>query len=118
MEKEELVEEQIVEEVKKEEKIEDKSFENSKKKTGIGRKIFNIVFWVGVALLAAIWITDFLRVRNNKEPQFCLKETVHEFEDGTVTECMGLGYKTYKYNRSSLSGGIEFGPFFIKMKEK
>ena len=90
----------------------------SKNKKGLGKKIFNIVFWVIVAILAIIWITDFMRIRDDKDPQFCLSTEVHEFEDGTVTECTGLGYKTYRYNRSSMSTGIEFGPFFMNMREK
>lgn len=108
------------EKIIKEEKITEKEEKTVSKKIkkGLGKKIFNIIFWVAVAILAVIWITDFMRIRDDKDPQFCLSKTVHEFEDGTVTECTGLGYKTYRYNRTSMSNGIEFGPFFMSMREK
>ncbi len=88
----------------------------SLEKSGIGKLIFNIVFWVVLIGLAVIWGIEFLNVKNDKEPMFCLDKTIHEFSDGIVTECTGLGYKIYNYDRESINA-VEFGPFFIGMKD-
>lgn len=83
----------------------------------IALKIWDVVFWVLFAVIACIWIVDFFRVKSEKEPMFCLNKTTIEYKDGTVSKCTGLGYKVYNYNRTSLDKGLEFGPFFIKMKK-
>ena len=80
-------------------------------------KIWDVVFWVLFAILACVWIVDFFRVKDEKQPMFCISKETIEFEDGNVDKCVGLGYTVYEYNRESLDSGIEFGPFFIKMKE-
>ena len=89
---------------------------NEEDKKSLGRKIFDVVFWVCIIVLAAIWLTDFFRIKGNNKPMFCLANKTHEFEDGTVQECKGLGYKIYSYDRESLKG-FQFGPFFAKMKK-
>lgn len=98
---------------KKEKVIENKNTE----KKSIAKKIFDVVFWVVIIGLAIIWVTDFINVQNDKDPIFCISQKTHTFDDGTVEECVGLGYKVYDYNRTSLSYGRQFGPFFIGMKE-
>lgn len=114
MEKEKnIIEEEIVEE-----EVVKKPSKKEKPKVKIGKRIFSIVFWTIVAILAFVWITDYIRVRDNKEPNFCISKKTHEFDDGTVKECIGLGYKTYSYNRTSMATGIELVPFFMNMKEK
>ena len=105
-----LIEKEVVDYVK------DKDVKKSNYR--IFKTIFNIFFWVVVIVLAFIWITDYTRVRDNKEPKYCFSTKIHEFEDGSVIECVGIGYKTYKYERISLPSSIEFGPFFMKMREK
>lgn len=94
--------------------------EETKETTSVSRDtlklIGNVIFWTVFAVLACIWLVDYFRVKSEKAPMFCLNEKTHEYEDGTVKECTGLGYKIYTYNRQSLGKGIEFGPFFIKMK--
>ncbi len=80
-------------------------------------KIWDVVFWVLFAILACVWIVDFFRVKAEKQPMFCVSKETIEFEDGDVDKCVGLGYTVYEYNRESLDSGIQFGPFFIKMKE-
>ena len=89
---------------------------NTEKKS-IAKKIFDVVFWVVIIGLAIIWVTDFINVQNDKDPIFCISQKTHTFDDGTVEECVGLGYKVYDYNRTSLSSGRQFGPFFIGMRE-
>ncbi len=71
-----------------------------------------------VLALVIIWIIiffiDYFRARQSKTPIFCISEETKEYDDGTVYSCTGLGYKMYKYDRSSINASIEFGPFFIK----
>ncbi|HIS90496.1 MAG TPA: hypothetical protein IAC20_02400 [Candidatus Faecisoma merdavium] len=87
------------------------------KKRSIVKTIFDVVFWIVIIGLAIVWITDFINVQNDKNPVFCLKNETHKYDDGTVEECIGLGYKVYTYDRSSFSKGRQFGPFFIGMRE-
>lgn len=89
----------------------------TKKNVGkIVKMILNIVFWVVIIGIMAIWLVDFIKVKNEKEPMFCISKKTHTFDDGTVEECKGLGYVVYEYNRSSMAHGWQFGPFFAKMK--
>lgn len=87
--------------------------ENNK---SIGRIIFDVVFWTVIAVLAIVWLTDFIKVQNDKDPVFCISKKTHEFDDGVVNECVGLGYKIYNYDRDSIDAN-QFGPLFIKMKK-
>ena len=98
---------------KKEKITENKNTE----KNNIFKKIFDVVFWIVIIGLAIIWLTDFINVKNDKDPVFCISQKTHTFDDGTVEECVGLGYKVYTYDRSSFSKGRQFGPFFIGMRE-
>ncbi len=72
--------------------------------------------------IVIIWIIcffiDYFRARQSKNPLFCISENTKEYDDGTVYSCIGLGYKMYKYNRSSVSTNLEFGPFFIQERTK
>ena len=71
-----------------------------------------------VLALVIIWIIiffiDYFRARQSKTPIFFFFFETKEDDDGTVYSCTGLGYKMYKYDRSSINASIEFGPFFIK----
>ena len=73
---------------------------------------------IAVLAIIIIWIIiffiDYFRARQSKTPIFCLHEETKEYDDGTVYVCTGLGYKMYKYDRSSIDASIEFRPFFIK----
>ena len=122
MKKEEKIEEVETEEVEtkkeiKENKKEAADFLDEKHKSGILRKIFSIIFWLIAIVILTLWSIDWLNVRNNKKPSFCFSNKTHKYDDGKVTECVGLGYKIYKYERSSMNEMIEFVPFFIGIKE-
>lgn len=108
---------EVNEEEKATEKKEEETFENGSKTSRILKKVWNIVFWTLFVCLFAIWIIDFVQVKREKEPIFCISEKVHEYEDGTTKECVGLGYKVYTYNRKSLNIKSQFSPFFVKMEE-
>ncbi len=81
-----------------------------------------IIFILKVLVVVALfcWIVvvfvDYFRVRQNKTPMFCIKETITEYSDGSNTICTGLGYKAIHYDRTCLTAS-EFGPFFIKERQ-
>jgi len=86
-----------------------------KKKNKIFIKILDIILWVVLIAWMIIVVIDYVKVVNQKEPMFCIKEEEIEYEDGTVNSCTGLGYKVYEYNRESYQA-IEFGPFWAKVR--
>lgn len=90
---------------------------NNKEKRNFTRLMFNIFFWIGLSTLGLIWIVDFNKVQNEKKPIFCISKKNHEFEDGNVEECIGLGYRVFEYNRESIKGVRQFSPFYIPMKK-
>lgn len=108
IEKEELKQE-IIEEIKKENK--------GKKKRHIFSKIFTLFIWIIVIAWIGIIAIDYLNTVNEKELQFCLEKEVIEYDDGSVSICKGLGYKSIRYKRTSIDA-IEFGPFWIKLKDE
>ena len=73
-----------------------------------------------VLILLATWVVivcyDFFRVKDEKKPKFCVYETVHKYDDGQTYECVGLGYKVFKYKRTALTA-TEFGPIFISERQ-
>ncbi len=99
--------------VKEKTKNEEKEQSQTKK---IIMTVFNYVFWIGIVGLAIIWLTEFVLVKNDQDPLLCLDTKYHQFDDGDVTECIGLGYKVYNYERESITAR-EFGPFFIGMRD-
>lgn len=100
------------------EEVLEKETRKSKKDKGeksVLYKIVNAILWVVLFAWMIIVVIDFVHVRKEEEPQFCFSEKVIKYDDGTVTERTGLGYKVISYNRESLKA-IEFGPFWIKDK--
>lgn len=75
-----------------------------------------LILWSILLIMVFAWIVDYNRVRDDKKPMYCITSKVHRFDDGSVEECIGLGYKVYNYNRLSLTKGMRFTPFFRKMK--
>ena len=53
---------------------------------------------------------------NIQKPLIVIKETTYNYDDGTATEYMSLGYKYVEYNRNSLRA-YEFGPFWVKIRD-
>lgn len=73
--------------------------EKPKNKDGLFKKIFDVVFWIVILFLLVVWIVDFGRMKNEKDPKFCVstREYKDDAKTGTITECFGLGYKVYKH---------------------
>jgi hypothetical protein len=98
--------------------MENEKVEVKTKKKSIYYKIYTFIFWVLIIGLAAVWTTDFIRVKNSDSPMFCIKNNIEYFDDGSVKICNGVGYNVYEYNRKSIDLKMQFSPFFIGMKEK
>ncbi len=82
------------------------------------KRILSILFVIILLGWLALVVTDFLRVRDNKEPKFCLSNKTVEHADNSKTEiCTGLGYKVQKYYENGEHTATEIGPFFIKDKK-
>lgn len=81
------------------------------------RKVFNIV----IAILFVIWcyllISDYFRIKDDKKAIYCVKNIIYDYTDGSVEECIGIGYKVYYYDRPNINVKSEIGPFWIKMKD-
>ena len=82
----------------------------------MAKKIFNIVFWVAFAILFAIWLIDFIRVRTENDPIFCLSRQTIQIEGGTAEKCTGLGYRVIFYDSDVIGTGYEFGPFWTQVR--
>lgn len=82
------------------------------------KRKLEIIFKVLLGVLIASWIFivfyDYSRSMNGKNPKFCIKSETHEYSDGNTYECVGLGYKMFRYNRNF--SGVDFGGFWKKEK--
>lgn len=81
------------------------------------KKLIDIVFWIVIIAVLVIWTTDFIMLKVGKNPIFCLKNIDHIYEDGITKECVGFGYKTFQYERTSINKKTQFGLFFIEMEK-
>lgn len=117
MGKKEVLEENENLELEKEKVKPDKYDEKVEKRKKFRRKIGNFIFWILIIGLFAVWVTDFVRVKTDEKPMFCVKRIEHKYDDGTTEECVGLGYKVYNYNRKSINIRSQFAPFFVGMEK-
>lgn len=79
--------------------------------------VINALLWIIFLGVIGVITFDTYRVYSNKSPKFCLlKKKTTSYEDGTVEECLGLGYKVINYKRESLNA-VEIGPFWIKSRD-
>ncbi len=92
-------------------------FVENKKHKKIVKIIAEVLFWLILVIILFPWIHDYIKVVNEEEPKFCIQEKTYEFEDGTVEECLGIGYKVYTYDRTSIDLKTQFGPFFMEMQK-
>ncbi len=81
------------------------------------KKIISVIFTVVFICWLLLIIYESYTVSKGEQPKFCIKTEEHKYDDGVTTECLGLGYKVYTYNRSSIDIQIQFGPFWISEKK-
>ena len=80
------------------------------------RKIFNIVFWTIFTIVFVIWVIDFIRVRTENDPIFCLSRETITIDGGIAEKCTGLGYRVIHYNSETVGIGYDFGPFWMRVR--
>lgn len=84
------------------------------------KKTIITILKVVILIILFAWIvivfTDYFRVRQSKDPMFCLSKETHDYADGSNYICHGFGYKVIRYNRTCLAA-TEFGPFIIKERQ-
>ena len=114
VEEEEVVEtkkEEVKEEPKKKEKKDNDVLKVVLKRT------WDFIFWGIILIILATWIVDFVNVKQNKEPQFCLKKETIQVENGTVDSCLGVGYKVFTYHTTKYDNARDFGPFWSEPRK-
>ena len=80
------------------------------------KKILNLLLALAFLFWSYAFVSDCLRVNNGGRAKYCVKDTVYDQNDGSTEECLGLGYKVYYYNRSSVDIAKEIGPFWMAMR--
>ncbi len=89
----------------------------NEKALNITKKALNVIFWVVVIFLMSVWLFDFVQAKFDNKPTFCINRTTHTYSDGKVYECLGLGYKVFRYERTSMSKHMQFSPFFAQLEK-
>ncbi len=79
------------------------------------KKLIGLLITIIIIAFVSIVVIDYLNALKDRDLIFCVSENTKEYDDGTVYECVGIGYKYYKYDRSNIKAS-EFGPFFIDEK--
>ena len=80
----------------------------------MAKKIICTILVIAMIAWVSLVLIDFLRVKENKEPKFCIKtETVKHSNSQKTEICTGLGYKVQNYYDDGKHTATEFGPFFI-----
>ena len=104
--------------MKKETAKEAKVVEKKSVSTGkILKLAWNIFFWACFACILVMWVNDYVNTKSEKDPVFCIAKNEIKKENGTVEECIGAGYKVFKYNTPGLEGAREFGAFWITPRD-
>lgn len=89
--------------------------EHPKKSSPVKIIIFLIVLALFVSWAFLVY-SDYGRVKASQDPQYCVFGTnVDETKEGTITECIGLGYKVIKYKTLDIKM-TEFVPVWEKTK--
>mgnify|MGYP005781743365 CR=1 FL=1 len=81
------------------------------------KKVISVIFMVLFISWLSLIVYESYMVTRGEQPKFCIKKEEHKYNDGVTTECLGLGYKVYMYDRSSIEVQVEFGPFWISEKK-
>ncbi len=91
-----------------------------KKKNPFGT-IFSVILMILVVAWSFIMYSDYTRVNDKKNPKYCIwEQKVDKFENGSISSCVGLGYRVVHYNKTNEAGEEvrvdEFTPIWVKIK--
>ncbi len=59
------------------------------------------IFWICILLTILIVFTDYMMVKSDKEPIFCIKKDTLVKDDYTIYRCTGIVYKYYSITSDS-----------------
>ena len=93
--------------------VEEKSVSTKK----ILKLAWNIFFWACFACILFMWVSDYINTKNEKDPVFCFAKNEIQKENGSVEECIGAGYKVFKYHTVGYEDAREFGAFWISPRD-
>ena len=110
---EKVQEEKKVKEDLTEEEIKEEFFDEKEDKESTFNKVMNVILWIVLFVWMAICLVDFFRTQQVKTPVFTFKHETTKYEDGTVDNYLGLGYRIFHYNRKCFNG-VEYTPFWSK----
>ena len=98
---------------KTEKELKEEFFEEEEEKESTFNKVMNVILWIVLIVWMAICLVDFFRTHQVKKPIFTFKHETTKYEDGSVDNYLGLGYRIYFYNRKCFNG-VEYSPFWTK----
>ncbi len=80
------------------------------------KKKLLIVFGVCLIIWSCFFVTDFICVKNMKQPIFCISMVT--YKDGGSAEYFGLGYKVIKYYEMSTNiVDFKIGSYFMRFQK-
>ncbi len=81
------------------------------------KKVLGLVIPVILLGWGYVFISEYFRIKDGKDAKYCIENKIHEYDDGSVSECVGIGYKVYYYDRPNIGIKTEFGAFWLKIRE-
>lgn len=83
-------------------------------------KIVNLFLKMLIYILlvwTTIFLVDYIRVKNEKVPIFCIKDESSRIADVGTIEYYGLGYKVIDFNRINGFDKMKIGTYFMDYED-
>ena len=78
-----------------------------------GLKIIGCVLGIVIILGLIFFVVDYTRVKNGKNPIFCIRNLAGIYMDGGTIEYFGLGYKVIDFHTLAGYDDIKIGSWFM-----
>lgn len=78
-----------------------------------GLKIISCVLGIVIILGLIFWVVDYTRVKNGKNPIFCIRNPAGIYMDGGTIEYFGLGYKVIDFHTLAGFDDIKIGTWLM-----
>ena len=73
-----------------------------------------VIFLTLLVLWMVLFVVEYFRARGRNKPLICLKEETKTNSNGTLYECISLGYKYFEVKEPNGEEKYGFGAAFIK----
>ena len=80
-------------------------------------KLFLKILLFIILIWTIIFLVDYIRVKNEKVPIFCIKDESSRVADGGTIQYYGLGYKVIDFNRINGFDKIKIGTYFMDYED-